>query len=76
MPVKVQQVIDPQPMCAGYKTITGISSCKEPEVPTRMMLSCVRFCFNRPCFKIDIHQCIQFIQNNINIICADAGGHN
>ena len=42
----------------------------------RMMLSDGKLRFNGPGFEVNIHQGIQFVQYNIDIVGANAGGNN
>ena len=65
----------PSPCVEATKLSTGISACKEPDVPTPIIFQMCELFFDRSAFQNQYLPGIQFIQYNINIIRANTGGH-
>ena len=72
-PVKMHEVIHANTMGAGNKTIHRDITLQGPGSANPNDPEAGKVFFYMPAFEVDINQCVQFIQHNINIIGPYSG---
>ena len=73
-PVKVEEVVDPEAVGTGHPGINRDGSLQGTRGPDPNDIKNGMIVFDGAGLKIDIHEGVQLIQNNIYIIRADSGG--
>src|SRR4051794_26413235 len=76
VPVKVEQIINPQTMCTSHKTVHFYMRLQRAASAQAQDIQWKKLWFNSACLKIYIHQCVQLIHYDIYIIRSYPGRYN